>query len=101
MLYQNQDEYYVLVKNKKDENEQLLNTLITTAKEKKNIKLYYTYLDDVFNKQFVSETSNLVEGPTTAIKFKITTLVHVKNKKAVNYYEGKDKIVEKLTEMSK
>ena len=83
------DEYYVFAFSGEDENVSKYNSLISTYEKKdKALKIYKIDLDNNFNKNALSDTSN--KKPTNAgdVKIKNSALLHIKNGKVVDYYES-------------
>lgn len=102
MLSQKDSDYYVFVRNEDDDNKTLYSTYISLYKDKSgSVKVYNAFIDDIFNKEFIAENSNLIPSPVKDIRFKETTLVHVKDGSAINYYEGHDSIVTHFNELIK
>lgn len=96
---QNPDDYYVLITNEEDPNIVLYERYAGYALEKdSSFRLYYSYLDEVFNKDFIGEKNNI-----TKKNFKVatTTLVRIKDDKIKSYYEGKKEITKHLQELIK
>lgn len=96
---QTEDDYYVLVTKDEDPNITVYETYASYALEKdKDFRLYYSYLDEVFNQEFVGEKSNIKKKD---LKVANTTLIRIKDKKIKSYYEGKEKITEYLQDLIK
>lgn len=101
ILNQNESEYYVLVLKEKDHFVGLYETYLSEYKKKeKAIRIFYSNLDSVFSKKYEAEESKLSVTNIKDIRFTGTTLLKIKDKKIVNYYETKDKIVEHLETLS-
>ncbi len=64
------------------------------------LRVYYSNLNNPFNTKYISETSNIVND-LNALKFSGDTLIKVKDGNIIESYEGKDKIIEKLKELTK
>ena len=75
--------HYNKNENKKDTIEYLISA--------KSLKYYIVNLDKAYNLSSVAETSNF-KGSITEIKFKGTTLIHVKDAKIEKAYEGYEEI---------
>lgn len=83
------DEYYVFAFSSDDENASKYSSLISTYEKKdKALKIYKIDLDNNFNKSAVSDTSNKKPTSASDVKIKNSALIHIKNGKAVNYYES-------------
>ena len=65
------------------------------------IQHYYVDIDDVFNKSFISEKSNLSVTKANDFKFSQTALLRVKDSKVISTYEGNEQISGKLGRMTK
>ena len=87
MLNQKYDDYYVLAYNKNENKKDTIEYLISA----KSLKYYIVNLDKAYNLSSVAETSNF-KGSITEIKFKGTTLIHVKDAKIEKAYEGYEEI---------
>lgn len=60
-------------------------------------KKYYTVsMDDKMNSKYISDTSNLKVSNAQDLKVSTNTLLHVKNNKVINAYEGSEAIFEYL-----
>lgn len=102
ILNQNFDEYYVIVYQDNDYNINLYNTYFSTiTSENKEFKYYKVNLDRIFNKSFLSENSNVNVNDIKQIRFKEATLLKINNQKIVDYFEGKEEIVNHLNSIIK
>lgn len=94
--------YYVLAGAKDDQYMSLYDFYLNEYQEKNPDANYYLInLDNVFNKKYVSESSNLYTTNPSDIRFKESTLLRISNGKVVNAYEGKDQIVAHLETLIK
>ncbi len=99
MLSQKYDEYYVIAypeeENKKDLIDYLMSLHLTSSH-------YYTLdLTVAQNLSSVAEESNFKTEAVNEIKFKGTTLLHIKKGKIEKAYEGADSIVDYLRSLKK
>ena len=103
ILSQKDSEYYVLVYFNSDEYVNLYkNYLVYYASKATNPVPYYQVdMDDVFNKLYISEKSNLNVSNSSDFRFSQTALLRVKDSKVISSYEGKDQIEGKLGRMTK
>lgn len=102
LLNQNNNEYYVLVTQEKDQYVGLYNSYISLYDKKENASRVYTSnLNSVFNKKYISTESQFVIADIKDVKFKGTTLLKIKNKQITNYYETRVDIVNHLKELIK
>lgn len=93
LLTRNEDEYYVLITSKDDQYNNLYSYYKINYETKENsIKIYTSNLDDIFNKKYISETSNIKVSAVDELRLSGTTLIKVKNHSIESYYEGKDAI---------
>ena len=100
LFMQNNNEYYVLIIEEKDENN--YQTYLTSYKEKENALRFYTAkLANAFNKSYKADTSVLNTDNIKEVKVKDTTLVKIKERKIIETFEGKTKVLEKLGELIK
>ena len=100
IFVQNNNEYYVLIIDKEDENN--YQTYLTSYKEKENALRFYTVdLGNAFNKNYKADTSKLDTSEIKELKVKETTLVRIKERKIEESFEGKTKVIEKLGELIK
>lgn len=91
--------YNVIITNEKDPDITLYESYATYAlKKDSSFRLYYSYLDEVFNQQFVGEESNIKKDN---FKVSTTTLIKVENGEIKAYYEGKAKITKYLQNLIK
>lgn len=98
LLNQHEDEYYVLVTKKEDHFVGLYQAYLSEYKNKeKALRVYYSNLSNIFNEKYQANESQFSITDIKDIRFMGTTLIKVKGKKIVSYYEGKEKIVEHLT----
>lgn len=98
---QNNDNYYVLIEDNDDIQVQVYETYLNQYSKKENAKRVYTAkLNNMFNKQYISEEINLSDN---IVEFKVsgTTLLEISNKKIVNSYKNKAEIIELLKSITK
>ena len=99
ILSQSGKEYYVLAISAGDTSseyatyKETYESNHTTGIVKTFLKTYSINLGSLFNRSFVAKTSNLKVTDLKDILFKDTTLIYVKDKKIISYYEGKDAII--------
>jgi len=97
LLAQPNDEYYALVIAEDDADATSYNTLINTYRDKENsLRVYSSKLDSVFNNKYKSDESYFDTEKISEVKFKMSTLVKVQNKKVVEQYEGSSDIVDAI-----
>lgn len=97
ILNQNRNEYYVLLERSEDVSVDLYKYHISRYASTQNaLKVYTVNVDNPFNKGYIAEKSNLKVSDVSKMKISETALLHVKNKKVIASYEGKDKIVSQL-----
>lgn len=102
LFTQNTNEYYVLAFPYSDDNKDIYDTFIRMYKEKDKALNFYTIdLDSDFNKQYISDTSNLNTNNMKELKVKDITLFKIKDSKISEYIEGNDQIVEELKALIK
>ncbi len=102
LLNQFNKEYYVLVTTDKDYYTDLYNVYISMYENKKDsLKVYTSNLSNSFNLKYKGEASNTKITNINDLKLSTSTLIKVKDKKIVNVYEGKEKIVEQLKLITK
>lgn len=94
LLNQTPSEYYVLATIKSDTASALYIQYqsmyeATTA----HVDGYTINLDNGFNKPYISDASKLLVSNANDIRFKTSTLLHIKNKIVIKAYEGKDAII--------
>lgn len=94
------DEYYVIAYNESGKSKDIYNKYIDKYNSKdSHIKFYEINLDDAFNKNFVSNKSNIVEDIDN-LKVSGDTLFKIKDKKIELYKEGTSDISSYLKEIS-
>lgn len=102
LLEQSNTSYYVLVYSKDDDNLNTYNTYLTNYKTKDNaLRVYYSVLENGFNKKYISDTKNYFVSNIDDLKIMTTTLLRVDGKKVVEAYDGKDSIISKLKNIIK
>lgn len=99
LFKQKEENYYVLVKNSKDEYLNAYNMYLSMYKSKEgSITSYNAVLNNAFNAQFLSEQANITNN-LEELKFSQTTLVEIKNGQIAKSYEG-DNILKHLMEIT-
>lgn len=90
--------YYVLVGYEEDSYMSMYETYLNLYKNYKDSdsKYYLINLDNVFNRNYVAETSNLYTTNPSEVRFKNTTLLKVVDGTVTETYEGKDAITSYL-----
>ena len=58
-------------------------------------------MNDVFNKSFIADESNLSVSNIKDIKFSQTALLRIRDNKIISTYEGNEQITGKLGRMTK
>lgn len=102
MLDQKADEYYVLAMSDDDDNQTYYATYISTYKGKENsLRIYTSYIDNVFNQKYKAEDVNLKVENSKDLKMKTTTLFRIKDHKVEETFEGADEVKNKLAELIK
>ena len=103
ILSQKHDEYYVLVYFEDDRYIDLYKSYLSyySTSVDNSLPYYYVDIDDVFNKSFISEKSNLSVTKANDFKFSQTALLRVKDSKVISTYEGNEQISGKLGRMTK
>ena len=85
------NEYYVFLYSSLDSNASTYRGLITSYNEKEDSKkIYYVDLNDKFNKQYLSDSSNPNPSSVSEVKIKGSALVLIKDGKVVKYMEKLD-----------
>ena len=85
---QNRDSYYVLASFSKDENiSSYQSNLSTYAKQENALKVYEVDLDSAFNKNYISEATDLTAKYPV---FSETTLLKIENGVITEHYQGSD-----------
>ena len=62
--------------------------------------MYTANIDSPFNKSYIAEESNFSIDKIGELKIKEDTLIKVENNELVEYFEGKDEIVNELKNIS-
>ena len=87
-----QKEYLVLCYDKEEEQDDY-NSIVSDVMNGDKIKLYTVDLSHAFNKALLTEDkSNTHPTKASELKIKGATLIHIKDKKVVDYIEGKEAI---------
>ena len=96
----NQDNYYVLITS--DDNLNDVYSVYKTSYETKEdaIKMYTANIDSPFNKSYIADESNFSIDKISELKIKDDTLIKVENNELVEYFEGKDEIINELKNIS-
>ena len=85
------DEYYVFLYSSLDSNASTYRGLITSYNEKEDSKkIYYVDLNDKFNKEYLSDSSNPNPSSVSEVKIKDSALVLIKDGKVAKYMEKLD-----------
>lgn len=92
-------EYYVLLYDKTDENDNALYGNLASSFNKENIKLYTVNMSLKPNSKYYNEEGKDNEGATKVEELSITkpTLIIIKDGKVEDYITDKDEIVKKLS----
>ena len=103
ILSQNDLEYYVLVYFSDDKYLDLYKSYLSyySTKIENSLPYYYVDVNDVFNKSFISDKSNLSVSKANDFKFSQTALLRIKDSKVISTYEGNEQISGKLGRMTK
>ena len=102
ILKQSNKKYYVLATTQDDVNARVYEAYLSVYKNQKDsIRTYYIDLDNPLNSKFLKEESNFKFKNVTDISFKETTLLLIENNKIKKTYEGKENIIDVLTELIK
>lgn len=88
------EEYLVLAYNVNNEDDMIYNALFEGYKG--SLPIYYLDLESGFNKNCVSDQSNLVND-STKIKFNNQSLLHIKDGQIIKSYTNKEQIKNYLT----
>lgn len=100
ILNQNSDEYYVLLQREDDVYVDLYHYYASKYKAKSDsLKVYVVDVDNVFNKGYVADTSQLVVTNLSEMKIAGTALLHVRGHQIIASYEGEEQIVSKMKEL--
>ena len=100
LFKQSNTEYYVLITTEDDPDLTVYNEYISQYKEMSDsIRFYTANLDDTFNRNFRSDTSNLNVETIDNFKVKESSLVHIQNHKVIESFEGRSAIKEKLADL--
>lgn len=95
-------EYYVLITNDDSNYKDSLDYYSQTYKQKENaIKFYTADTNELLNKSFISENSNLNVENIKDFKVSKTTLILIKDKKIQKSIEGDVEVIKELIEISK
>lgn len=92
MYKKNEDVYYVLAQFENDLSK--LYSAVYNYQQEGEIKLYTATLDNALNKKYIGEESNFSEKYPI---FKESTLLKIQNGEIVEYVEGVDKILGKIS----
>ena len=102
VLSQNKNEYYVLAKMKDDKYNDTYDVYVGSYTYKEGaLKIYTADLSSAFNKNYVSDESNLYVSNVDDIKFSKSTLIKISNGQVVEAYEGHENIVAHLNSIVK
>ncbi len=99
---QKDDEYYVLVYFKNDNNVDLYKSYLSYYKSSVEDAIPYYYVDmaDAFNSSFIADKSNLVSD-INDLKFSQTAFLRIRDNNIISTYEGNEQITGKLGRMTK
>ena len=90
-------EYYVLVFDSEDLNNNYIVTLASSYKSSTNaLPIYTADLSLEFNRKFVADESNYDKEDVANLKFKTTTLLKVKDGQITKFIENEDDIIKEL-----
>lgn len=100
---QKSDEYYVLAYFSDDKYLDLYKNYLSYYKTSVDgaVPYYLVDMNDVFNKSFIAEKSNLSVSNIKDIKFSQTALLRIRDNKIISAYEGNEQITGKLGRMTK
>lgn len=102
VLSQNKNEYYVLAKMKDDKYTETYDVYVGSYAYKEGaLKIYTADLSSAFNKNYVSDESNLYVSNVDDIKFSKSTLIKISNGQVVEAYEGHENILGHLNSIVK
>jgi len=83
---QERKEYLVLYYNSSKDDMDNIHSLISAHKDKKNsLYLYTVDMNEAFNKEYISDSSNREANNAGELKISGTTLIHFKDNKIVEY----------------
>ncbi len=96
ILKQPNDEYYVMIYDADDYDSIVYSSYLQLYKKKEDsLRLYTAQLNEIFNKIFQAEESNLDVSKIEQLKVKSSALLRIKKGKIVAHYEG-EQIIEHL-----
>ncbi len=100
---QKNSEYYVLAYFGDDNYLDLYKSYLSYYKASVEgaVPYYLVDMDDVFNKSFIAEKSNLNVSNIKELKFSQTALLRIRDNKIISTYEGNEQIAGKLGRMTK
>lgn len=94
LLTRKEEIYYVLAYSFDSGYADLYNMYISYSEG--DSKIYTTNIDSVFNKKYISSESNLDITNISELRIKDVTLFKISNQQIVEYYEGRDAVIEHL-----
>lgn len=98
---QQENNYYVLIEDINDEQNQVYEAYVSIYAQKKDSKSFYlATMNNMFNSKYISEKSNIVDD-INEFKVSKTTLIEVSNGKIANKYETNEEILNILTTITK
>lgn len=100
---QKNSEYYVLAYFGDDNYLDLYKSYLSYYKTnvEGSVPYFLIDMDDVFNKSFIAEKSNLNVSDIKDLKFSQTALLRIRDNKIISTYEGNEQITGKLGRMTK
>ncbi len=100
ILNQESDEYYVILSKNDQFKLQLYNSYISVyAGMEDSLKMYLVNIDNPFNESYIGEESNLEIDDINDLVVNDDALLVIEDNEVVDVYEGKEKIVEFMTEI--
>lgn len=97
---QKHNEYYVLLSKTDDNDYALYQSYLNVYNGKEDIlKVYEVDMNDVFNRSFYKEESNIYVDDMSEFKINSATLLKVKDGVITESYEGKENIVKQFEDM--
>lgn len=103
ILSQKNNEYYILAYFSDDNYLDLYKSYLSYYKTSIEgaVPYYLVDMNDVFNKSFIADESNLSVSNIKDIKFSQTALLRIRDNKIISTYEGNEQITGKLGRMTK
>lgn len=98
---QQDDNYYVLIKDINDIQNQVYEAYASIYMQKTDSKGFYlAVMNNMLNSKYISGNSNIVDD-INEFKVSTTTLIEISNGKIINKYETKEEILNILTSITK